>query len=262
MKQLTVSILALSALALGGCSEQSQTALEPDQAVFAKPGGGGGTTTVTNPIATFYLPQSQGNLGLWGDGKSVVTYAGASMSKYEHQKCGVETRFYYTGSGDAILFSDGHQRSMSKCADAPRTVRVEFQRIKDGTLDPQGTASPTVFLNAFDVQDTTSTDGTGPIQLGYENRVQRPLHINMGSNTSYPCDALRFRPVLENLGSIATGADLVTVERVSANTWHVYSTGDANGHHKAACIKNDQFTGLYHAPVDYYIVTDKDLPTS
>ena len=263
MKYFTLSVLALSALAVGGCSEQSQTALEPDQAVFAQPGsgGGGGSTTVTDPVATFYLPALQGSLGLWGDGKSVVTYASSSMSEYLHQVCGVETRFFYTGSGDAILNSNGHSKSASKCKDAPRTVRVAFQRIKDdGTLESQGTASPTVFLNAFDVQDTTSADGTGPIKVGPENSEQRPVHINMGSNTIYPCDALRFRPVLDNLGGVVTGADLVTIERVNSKTWRVYSTPDGNGHHKAACVKNDKFTGLYHVPVDYYIVTDRDLP--
>lgn len=44
MKHFTVSVLALSALAVGACSEQIQTALEPDQAVFAKAAGGGGST--------------------------------------------------------------------------------------------------------------------------------------------------------------------------------------------------------------------------
>ena len=43
MKQFAVSLLALSALAAFGCSEQAQTVLEPDQALFARPGGGGGS---------------------------------------------------------------------------------------------------------------------------------------------------------------------------------------------------------------------------
>ena len=255
MKRNVLSCTALlTALVAYGCSEDrpSPTEMTELQAAFGKSGGSGGGTTVTDPVSTFHIPTSPSGLGLWGDGKTPRTssFGGVSVqvSVYEHLKCGVETRFFLTGSGDAILNSAGDSRSASKCSDAPRKVNIDFSSPVESSTLKGGPVSVTVFMNTLGVQNASSRITIGHTEL-------RDLNIGLSANPY--CDALRFRETLPAQNNIPTGADKVNVTRLSANAWRVHSQ---SGLTKAACLKNDVLVGRYEIPVDFYITTDRDLP--
>lgn len=246
MKRIVLpSTLLLATFVFTAC-EQSRVPTEVGdvEASFnsKKPGG----STETDPIATFYLPATNDNgaLALWGDGKSVKN----GMSEYWHQVCGVETRFYYTGSGDAILNSVGHKGSASKCKNAPRQVKINFSSPVEAATPKGDIETVSAWINTFQVQNTTSS-------IAVTDTVLRDMNVNF-TGSQY-CDGLRFRTSLPAYPGVSTVADQVQVTRESANRWRVHSQ---DGFAKAACLKNDALVGHYNIPVDFYIVTDRNLP--
>lgn len=248
MKHLAARAAVLLAAALFAACDQSPTSTELAAPNFAKPGGG---TTTADPTATFYLPALQGSLGLWGDNKYTDnSYSGTS--RYKEKECGVHSKIFYNGSGDAIMNSTGDPRSASKCTNAPRKINVDFSKPLEGLVSG-GIETLEAFINTLDVQDNTTADGTVPIEIG--QKADRPLNLSLTG--SKICDGLRFRPTLPAYNDQQTGAEYVDVTRIDERTWRVQTKTDA----KAACIKNDAFIGLYVIPVDFYIVADQSLPT-
>ena len=153
MKHPTISILALSALALGGCSEQSRTALEPDQALFSSGKGGGTTTEETDPMTIWDWRSTLADANstptlVWGDsgtvseGNKALVSAGTTGA-YEGGHCGVRAKIFWSGTnfgGDAVFDPDLDMKG-SKCG--PRSIQITL-----------GDAAPSVeapFMNVFGI---------------------------------------------------------------------------------------------------------------
>ena len=130
MKQLTVSILALSALALAGCSEQSRTALEPDQALFASGksgGGGGGGSTDTRPRANIVWSDAPHNFtpGIEGDSRSKDGSTKGVLDEYQGNYCGAYAVLYAAAgeSGDLNAdFDSGYTTDMLSACGSSRSL--------------------------------------------------------------------------------------------------------------------------------------------
>lgn len=259
MKRSILSGSLLGAVLLvAGCSDTTSP-VQPGEPLFAKPGSG---ITETDPTARFYIPTSPDGLGIWGDGLFANLDGYTGTSRYGEKDCGVHSKIFYTGSGDAIMHTSNSRYSDRKCTDYPRKIKIDFSKPLTEGLAPGGVETVEAFVNTLDVQDNTTSDGTGPI-VGTQDR---PLNLSLtGSKT---CDGLRFRPTLPAYNNMATGVDNVEVTRVNERTWRVRTKADvvdSNGNvltynAKAACLKNDVIVGTYHMPVGFYIVADRDLP--
>ena len=259
---LSGSLLGM-VLLVAGCSETTSP-VQAGEPLFSNHKNGGGTTE-TDPTAKFYIPAARGSLGIWGDGlfADVAKLDGyTGFSRYGEKDCGVHSKIFYTGSGDAIMHTSNPRYSDKKCTDYPRKIKIDFSKPLTEGLAPGEVETVEAFVNTLDVQDNTTSDGTGPI-VGTEDR---PLNLSLtGSKT---CDGLRFRPTLPAYNNMATGVENVEVTRVDVKTWRVRTKADeldSNGnvlryHAKAACLKNDVIVGTYHMPVDFYIVADQPLP--
>jgi hypothetical protein len=259
MKHLARPVTALLTAAVFAACDGSPTPPDLNAPEFAKAGG---TATVTDPTTTFYLPAASGELGLWGDGEYTSDNPFAGTSRYKEKECGVHSKLFYTGSGDAIMNSTGDSKSGRTCPSYPRRINVDFTKPLTDGLAPGAIETVEAFINTLDVQDNSSADGTGPIS----GTAERPLNLSL--TNSKTCDGLRFRPTLPAYGDKPTGVDYAQVTRINATTWRVQTKADvvdSNGtvvtyNAKAACLKNDVIVGIYHMPVDFYIVSDRALP--
>jgi len=208
--------------------------------------------TPKDPTATFFLPSTQGSLGLWGDGHFTGDDSFPGTSRYKERECGVHSKIFAStaasNSGDAIMDPNISAYRDRKCVQYPRKISVDFRN-----PDPGSGATPGVVetvaarINLLALQNTT----TG---IPVDSTESRDLNLALtGSRT---CDGLRFRLTLPAQGGIPTGADQVEVTRIDPVTWHVRT---APGQARAACLKNNTLVGRYIIPVDFYIVAD-DVP--
>jgi hypothetical protein len=263
----------LIAVALVGCEEsRTPTDVADLSPRFAKPtspgggGGGGDDGGETDPTAAFYLPVSEG-LGLWGDGLEAynttitITVDDNTTSiptiRYKEKECGVHAKIFATteksNSGDAIMHTSNPKYRDKKCPDYPRTVYLSYATPLSGQAAGE-TERVEVFVNLGELQNTTTKIAIGATE-------KRGLNINPEGTSR--CDVLRLREQLRDGTRI--GADWVNVTRIDARTWRVWSSpdevdGDGNviAHHdKAECSSDGT---LFHLPVDFYIVADRDLP--
>ena len=201
MKHLTISILALSALALAGCSEQSRTALEPDQALFAKPGSGGTTTEETDPMNIWdwqpTLSDGSTSALVAGDGRTVVSPGNESLvflpttGAYEGGLCGVRAKIFWSGTnfgGDAVFDADIEPNS-SSCP--TRSIRI--------TLGSGSVVSDAPYMNVREIMDiATNETRQQRIRLNYLSNVPNCERIEFGTATSDPND----KPFLAESGGV------------------------------------------------------------
>lgn len=218
-----------AAFCLAGCSSDSSmpTGLEPS---FSR-----GTSTTTDPTATWMLPLADAGLALASDGQ----YSDGTYSVYANGVCGVSATIFATtqksNTGDAVIQTNSSTRGKS-CG---RTFTLRY---------PDG-FSETVpsFNNLRALQNTTTIIPVGAT-------VKRLLILNPGALvTGSRCDRLLFG-VGDNPDNGA-GSDSVLVTRETARQWHVQS--DPQSSELAWCQKTGE---LFTMPVDFVIVASYDLP--
>ena len=250
MKHFTLpATLLVTALLAAGCSE-APSPVHPSEPLFAKPGSG---TTETDPTAAFYIPTSQGNLGLWGDGLFASLDGYTGTSRYGERDCGVNSKIFATteasNSGDAIMHTSNNRYSDKKCTDYPRKANISYANPVDG-LNPGGSQNIEVFMNVNRIHNTTYH-----IPIG--TTVKRALLID--PNTTGRCEQVRFRDPLAD--GTSTGADSVYVTRLDAQTWKVETRdttvdGVTVKRDKAYCTTDKK---LYHIPVSFHIRASRPL---
>jgi hypothetical protein len=196
MKHLTVSVLALSALAVGACSEQSQTALEPDAPLFSSHKGGSATAETSPKLiwdwkatlsdnTTSTLIRGDGNAGSpyitydsdWhtsDPGKP--TFRGYTSGQYQGLVCGARATVFWAGTnygGDAVFDPDLEPKYNGNCG--PRGIGIAM----DGTnFTPDAP-----FMNVYRIMDV------GAVGTTEETREQWMRIINL----SIPqCERLQF----------------------------------------------------------------------
>lgn len=168
MKHFTLSVLALSALAVGGCSEQSPAptevaSIEPQFAVK----GGGTKTEESDPMTRWVFQASftdasgaEQPYGITGDG----------AGPYEGGLCGVHAKIFWTSGnsgGDAVF--DPDMNRPGKCT--PRFLNF--------ALPGRTTSQEGPFTNVLRIMDT-------------ELNVPRSQHMRFTSLKLANCERIQY----------------------------------------------------------------------
>ena len=217
---LCTSVILLAAVAACSDSDETRAVAAPVAPQFAK------TPPVTDPTATFSF-STDPTLGVRPDAVSAL---------YAHNVCGVDAKIFatteYSNSGDAIMQTDNPRFSDRKCAAYPRKVTFVYAAGDAETI--------TTFMNVRNVENTTTV-------IPINTTVTRVFSVN-----TTRCGGLYWGN--ERQGVLVPG-DSVLVTRTAANTWHVQTQPAPND--RAYCLNNGQ---SYHMPVDFTVVTSRDLP--
>lgn len=181
-----------------------------------------GKTAVADPTTTWKFPSAGASLSVLGDGK----YSDGVLSVYANGVCGVTSRLFYGGSGDATMTLGADRR----CVNAPRRLTLRYD---DGVVETTGSGA---FLNLHDVQNAALRIPVGTTVPGF-----------LAIHYTPRCDALQF-------GRDAN-SDAVLVTRVDARTWSVESQAAPNN--RAFCTTTGR---AYRMPVSLIVVSSRDLP--
>lgn len=215
--------------------------------------------------STFYILQDN-TLGMTGDGKFLepAGSAYAGHSRYKDAECGTlsQIKIGVGETGDALMSS--YYTSGRGCKDAPRKVRIAYNRIDvaSGNTTSEGVITTVTFMNVRKLQKaaTSSEPGTA-IPIGAFE-----LRSMAFSDESYKCGAagtgaILFSPVTSD--GFETGANNVKVTRLSADQWLVETLPDevVDGtviHNDAAWCRGNG--NLYHMPLRLIIRSSVGLP--
>jgi hypothetical protein len=244
---LVVTSLLLGALA---CGESAVTGLSPSEPSLA-------AAKVTNPTGTFYLANDT-TYRLRGDGGYLEGAASpfAGASRYLNGECGVSSTFYAQsgGSGDVTMDTGANGR-------CTRRIRITYEIVNaNGTTTPDGSLVTSSFLNVRKLQ----VGGTPSSVIPIGGDGERTFAFSDGGAKcgTGGTGAIVFDPVLND--GTPSGADLVNVHRVSADTWTVTTkpdeivSGQTIHHDRAYCRGNGK---LYHMPLHFSIKSSVPFPS-
>ena len=186
--------------------------------------------TEKDPSAEFWFPLDDAALGLRSD----HLYVNGLSSVYEFGMCGVNTRIFVGGSGDAIMHTDNSKFTDRRCSAYPRKMQIDYG---DGV-----TLWSTVFVNVREIQNLSYMIPVGAT-------VKRALHVNESR-----CDGLLWKGHLAD-GTLTNGADSVLVTRTGGDSWLVETQPypDNEAYCRATGVK-------YNIAARFTVIASRSMP--